>query len=295
MPSGRRVALSLVELLVVIGVIGVLVGLTLPAVQTVRAAAVRTTCANKLKQLGVALHNFHAAHGRLPPRPADRGPDRLLGWMALVLPHIGHDSLYRAVLPACDTGVAAYQCPPHSGFEVVVADYVCPADGRLTAEPDFGGMRAGLTSYLGVGGAVVEFERVKRLGVLDNEPGCNLDDVTDGTSQTLAVGERPPPENRQAGWWYPAFTFGPEFRGPNGVTILGNVVFLSNQDCSTGTNFGPGRLDNPCDRYHYWSLHGGGANWLFADGGVRFLAYTSTPLIPALATRAGGEATSPID
>ena len=52
---------------------------------------------------------------------------------------------------------------------------------------------------------------------------------------------------------------------------------------------GPGRLDNPCDRYHFWSLHPGGGNWLFADGSVRFLSYSADPIMPALATRAGGE------
>jgi prepilin-type processing-associated H-X9-DG protein len=52
--------------------------------------------------------------------------------------------------------------------------------------------------------------------------------------------------------------------------------------------YGPGRLDNPCDRYHFWSLHSGGGNWLFADGSVRFLTYTAGSILPALATRAGG-------
>ena len=57
-----------------------------------------------------------------------------------------------------------------------------------------------------------------------------------------------------------------------------------------GTRFGPARAENPCDRYHLWSLHPGGANWLFADGSVRHPAYSARDTIPALATRAGGEA-----
>lgn len=59
--------------------------------------------------------------------------------------------------------------------------------------------------------------------------------------------------------------------------------------------FGPGRVDNPCDRYHFWSLHPGGANFLFADGSARWLSYSAQPLIVPLATRNGGETVSVSD
>jgi prepilin-type processing-associated H-X9-DG protein len=66
--------------------------------------------------------------------------------------------------------------------------------------------------------------------------------------------------------------------------------------CPAGPfGFGPGTTTNQCDQFHFWSLHGGGANFLFCDGSVRFLSYSADPVMPALGTRAGGEALSPPD
>ena len=107
------------------------------------------------------------------------------------------------------------------------------------------------------------------------------------------VGERPPPDSLQGGWWYPAyFGTGNGFGGPNNIMLFGDVItWVQDEECAQARRgyFGPGRLDNPCDRYHFWSLHPGGGNWLFADGSVRFLTYSNAPIMYALATRAGGE------
>jgi prepilin-type processing-associated H-X9-DG protein len=122
-------------------------------------------------------------------------------------------------------------------------------------------------------------------------PGSRFAAVSDGLSQTIMVGERPPPDSLQAGWWYPGLVgYGTDFRGPNNVITLGGVLLFGGDPCTKirGT-LGPGRLDNPCDRFHLWSLHTGGANFLFADGSARFLSYSAEPIVIALATRAGGE------
>src|SRR5437868_8686587 len=105
-PCARRRAFTLIELLVVIAIIGVLVGLLLPAVQKIREAANRTSCANNLKQLGLACHNYQSAHGRLPPgylgpipNEQEFGPNldgiQHAGLLVYLLPYIEEDNLYR--------------------------------------------------------------------------------------------------------------------------------------------------------------------------------------------------------
>jgi prepilin-type processing-associated H-X9-DG protein len=107
------------------------------------------------------------------------------------------------------------------------------------------------------------------------------------------VGERPPPDSLQAGWWYPEYWRYPEgLRGPNNTLIFGTVHLYPDDptECVAGKRtFGPGRSDNPCDRYHLWSFHPGGANFLFADASARFLPYAAEPLMMALGSRNGGE------
>jgi prepilin-type processing-associated H-X9-DG protein len=120
-------------------------------------------------------------------------------------------------------------------------------------------------------------------------------DISDGTSQTLFAGERPPSADFQFGWWYAGA--GQLFTGSADM-VLGvherNVLPLSigyAYGCPPGPySFGPGRMSNQCDMFHFWSPHnGGGANFLFADGSVHFLSYSAAPILPALATRSGGE------
>jgi prepilin-type N-terminal cleavage/methylation domain-containing protein/prepilin-type processing-associated H-X9-DG protein len=294
-----RRGFSLVELLVVIGLLGVLVGLVLPAVQQARASAARVGCLNRLRQVGLALHHFHDAHGRFPPLPvgpkAARDPNALLSWMALLLPQLEQEALYRASAEACRIDAEPLHDPPHVGLAAVVAAYVCPSDGRLlTPHTDRFGVRAAFTSYIGIAGTLPPGARTGLDGVLGGSPGRRLSDVTDGTSQTLMVGERPPPDSLQAGWWYSGIWFyGEGYRGPNNAFFIGNTAKAlggADDGCIiVRATLGPGRTDNPCDRYHLWSLHPGGANFLFADASARFLSYSAEPLMLALGSRSGGE------
>jgi prepilin-type processing-associated H-X9-DG protein/prepilin-type N-terminal cleavage/methylation domain-containing protein len=288
----RRRALTLLELLVVIGIVGILIALLLPAVQRVRAAASRTQCANNLKQIGLALHLHHDTKKVFPSGVRwQKGKDAMLfsSWLAQILPYIEQQSLWDATVAAYRQSRNAANNPPHAGYATVVMLYVCPADGR-GEQPQVAvrdNRMVALTSYLGVEG----LDLTTRDGILFRDSRVRIADVSDGLSNTLLVGERPPSPDFQFGWWYAGA--GQRFTGSCDM-VLGvreqNVMRIAAGSCAPGTySFAPGQLNNPCDIYHFWSLHSNGANFLFADGGVRFIAYSAAPLLPALASRAGGE------
>jgi prepilin-type N-terminal cleavage/methylation domain-containing protein/prepilin-type processing-associated H-X9-DG protein len=283
-------AFTLVELLVVIGIVGLLLSLLIPAVQLAREGAARQRCLNNLRQIGTALQNHHNTHGRLPPNATTdpRDPNFSLSWMALILPEMGEEPLWAKTIEACAAEKRPFVNPPHIGLATVIKTYVCPDDRRLlTALQDPDGRIAAFGSYLGVAGSIRMGD-----GVLGNPLGIRLSDILDGTSNTLMVGERPPPDTLQAGWWYTGIRpSGGAYQGLYGWDTLMPVESLPfpNDPCEGPFQFGPGRTDNPCDRYHYWSFHPGGANFLFADASARLLTYSMQPLMVALATRSGGE------
>lgn len=302
----RLAGVTLVETLVVLGLMGILFGLLIPAVQSARATASRASCQNNLKQVGVALHNYHGTHGRLPPLPVTSpptgpfrlspDPNQLLSWRALILPQIDQEQLWSQAVTACRADNIPFHNPPHVGYSTVVPIYTCPADGRLSRPQTapISSEQVALTSYLGVSG----YWNVGTggPGVFGSRPGINLLQITDGTSSTLMVGERPPPGTLQAGQWYSDVVDGRNEPGPDGWMEVEEPHHPGHQTCRfAGRQYGPGRIENPCDRYHFWSLHPTGANFLFADGGVRFLPYTAKNILPALATRAGGETVTPPD
>lgn len=292
----RRRGFSLIELLVVIGVIGILVGLILPAVQAARGAAARASCTNNLKQIALALHNFHDAHGQFPPMRAHSSPgsdpNAYLGWMALILPEMDQSGLYNASVRACQLDPDTLHNPPHIGLATVVRNYVCPSDGRLWSPlTDKYLVTAAFTSYIGIAGVMPPGATRGLLGILGYSPGCRIADITDGTSLTILVGERPPPDTLQAGWWYPIYDYYcSTIRGPNnGMSLPGGKGCAEDDGCSVRVSLGPGRTDNRCDRFHFWSQHPGGANFVFADGAVHFLTYSAEPLMIALGSINGGE------
>jgi prepilin-type N-terminal cleavage/methylation domain-containing protein/prepilin-type processing-associated H-X9-DG protein len=125
--------------------------------------------------------------------------------------------------------------------------------------------------------------------------GIPITAITDGTSNTLMVGERPPSADMVFGWWFAGS--GWDAAG-TGDVVLGVVDFADTADypqCpTTRLKFGPGNVNNVCDNFHFWSFHSGGSNFVMGDGSVRFITYGAADLMPALSTRAGGEvATQP--
>lgn len=288
----RRRGFSLVEVLVVIGVTGLMLGLLLPAVQQARAAATRTACANNLKQIGLACHGYHDSHKGLPRAQGlitSGSAKYLVPWEVLLLPELGQDALWQQTHAAFGSAPVGYLNPPHLGLTAVIKTYTCAADARLAAPiTDDRGYTAAYGSFVGVSGATGGD------GCLILARDVRLGDITDGTGQTLLVGERPPPGRLLAGSWYTHDLADPSWmldeysmggrRGTMPVSWSSDVG-----RCRGPFRFGPGRVENPCDCNHFWSLHTGGANFLLADGSVRFIGYSASSVLPALATRAGGE------
>lgn len=296
-----RTGFTLLEMLVVIGTLGIILGLLLPAVQAVREQANRLACSNNLRQIGLACHNYHDAVGTLPPAYAfvSRGGQvfpwggdvDVLPWSVIILPYIEQDSLWQQTLAAYQSENDSTKNPPHTGLSAVVRLYVCPSDSRLFAPlSDDEGYKAAYWSYQGVGGGT------RADGAMQALRGVKLTDILDGTSDTLLVGERPPPGRYLVGSWYSALelanpawwtdAYGPVSRLPY-LSVYWAAPIAS---CDGPFRFGPGRVENPCDCHHFWSVHPGGANFLFADGAVHFIAYgTSDDVMIALGTRSGGE------
>jgi prepilin-type N-terminal cleavage/methylation domain-containing protein len=214
----QRGAFTLLELLVVIAIIAVLLGLVLPAVQKMRAAAARTGCQNNLKQMGLALQLYHNDWGTFPPAHSQdpnqiddyrnrRGaPDNwiYISWMARILPYIGEENVYKLIRP----GEWAWPHPdtpiPGVGYINGVdmkKHYRCPADAgpdKYTTpgfEPEF---TVTTTSYLGVNGT----DQFRFDGILYVNSTVKMGDISDGTSNTLMVGERPPVYGGYGGLWF---------------------------------------------------------------------------------------------
>jgi prepilin-type processing-associated H-X9-DG protein len=290
MPRTRpRVALTLVETLVVIAIIGALVGLLLPAVQKARAAGQRAQCLNNLRQIGIALHQYHDARQQLPPGISVQGgqsPQPYLGWTARILPYLEQAALWEATEQAFAQDRNFLNVPPHTPQTVAVPTFACASDPR-TLSPGAKYNKA-FTIYLGVEG----LNQHQKNGVLFLDSRARFAEVTDGAANTLMAGERPPSGDEILGWWYAGYG---QDRDGSAEMLLGVNEQLTQpryfSACTFGPyQFGPGRVDDPCSAFHFWSLHPGGGHFLFVDGSARLLSYSAAPLMPALATRSGGEA-----
>lgn len=285
----RRAGLSLIELLVALAIVGVLVGLLLPAVQRVRAAGERAVCLNHLKQLGLALQGYHASQGHFPAgcttdRPGEPMP--FVCWSARLLPHIERTALWAEVAAAFVRDRSFYHVPPHDYRTTVVETFACPSDGRtLAPSVALVGQTVAFTAYLGVKGSVPR----RTDGVLFGDSAVTYADIADGSANTLAVGERPPSPDERFGWLYTGEGY--DGRGTADAVLGARDLNGRYNQCYQGTyKFGPGSLTNDCDAFHFWSLHVGGAHFLFCDGSARLLAYSAADILPALASRAGSEA-----
>jgi len=332
----RQRAFTLVELLVVIAIIGVLVALLLPAVQAAREAARRSSCSNNLRQQGIALHNFHDVMNRLPPgcatdmQPFGENPSGTAdgwgsSWMVYILPQIEQGALYDKLKFDGSSGHT------HAGNmsyfnNVVIKGYVCPSSTtspRLisTARP------IARADYVGIAGAVdsADFfpaaypytdgtEKVGNAGISSaagtffHNSQVNLAGMTDGTSNTIMVGEQSTMMKDSAGTNQPAWNAGGNYgwtmgygaassgsslgadnRSFNCTTLRYKINYKKTTLAAAGDCAGAGICSDASANSPLISNHPAGVMVLLGDASVRLLSdNTALDVLGRLAVRYDG-------
>lgn len=295
--SPGRFGFTLIELLVVIAIIAALIGLLLPAVQKVREAAARTQCSNNLHQIGLALHNYHDSQGSFPAgfvcTQPQADPDYTSpgwGWAALILPFIEQGNLSRQI----DFALPIEAPSNLAARTMILKLYVCPSDrdtGVFTVESKSGAAlaEAATNSYAACHGVGIDLDEELDdfNGMFSRNSRVRFNDVTDGTSNTIAIGERGAFFTQTP--WAGAVSFGSTRITPNAPVINRNAI----EDAPTQTlaHIDVEMINDPRgDEEDFFSPHTGVAMFLFVDGSVHSISTAlSLQTLQALSTRDGGE------
>lgn len=283
----RSSGFTLVELLVVIAIIGILVALLLPAVQAAREAARRMQCSNNLKQMGLAVHNYHDTYKVFPPQMLNTSTSntRRWGWGAVILPFVELSTLHDQITP--DGGrtipVATTLYNGALLLQQPVPLYVCPSDAGANTNqfhPSVNNSNNAANWY--AKSNYVCNQQVMRYRAGFGGACFRFADITDGTTNTLLIAERRLSilrPNRYAG--------GLIWGTAQGTGDSANV-FRAAHPINTPGNFNDYDADaNDSRRYRFGvsSLHPGGAQFAMSDGSVRFVSETIA-LNPAATARA---------
>jgi prepilin-type N-terminal cleavage/methylation domain-containing protein/prepilin-type processing-associated H-X9-DG protein len=280
---------TLVEVLVVIAISAILLALLVPAVQKVREAATNAECKNNLHNLGLASHAFLATHGYFPRNTVrPRGTTPLFGQPA------GNLGTWRSgTFESWQRQLTPYIEQKNARTQDAVAVFGCPADPR---GPNYTVAAYGFTWYVGVysnpsylnNGIIVDDS------VLHAKFVVRPNMVSDGSSNTIMIGERPPSADGQWGWW------DTQCCTQDGISpVRGRDSPFSsgvNGQCPRTALYQSGNFQNNCAFNAVWSNHSAGANFCMGDGSVRMIAYGDgnqavglASLLEALASRDGKE------
>jgi prepilin-type N-terminal cleavage/methylation domain-containing protein/prepilin-type processing-associated H-X9-DG protein len=304
MVVGRRHGFTLIELLVVIAIIGVLIGLLLPAVQKIRESARRTDCQNNLRQIGLALHNYEQNQGYFPSAylytpPPDNGPKQASrgvytrpgwGWGSLLLPYLEQGPLASQINPT-----SPLDDPTNLAIRITVLRvFTCPSDRNTgvfwVKDVSLQDMaQAATNSYAANFGTLGEIGEIPELGdgLFYRGSQVRVSDVTDGLSNTLAIGERGALFVQTP--WAGAVSEGMVLTTDGAPVETAHIEEAPVQVMASINGWVTlnSPLSNP---YCFFSPHGNVVHFTFADGSVHPLGTAvSYTVLEALASRAGEE------